>query len=36
MGIIVTIMVLEMKVPHDGGANWEALKPVLLFSSAMC
>ena len=29
MAIIVTIMVLEMKVPHDGGANWEALKPVL-------
>ncbi len=29
MAIIVTIMVLEMKVPHGGGANWDTLKPVL-------
>jgi uncharacterized membrane protein len=28
MAIIVTIMVLEMKVPHEGGATWAALKPV--------
>ena len=27
LAIIITIMVLEMKVPH--GADWEALKPVL-------
>ncbi len=29
MAIILTIMVLEMKVPHGSGANLEALKPVL-------
>jgi len=29
LAIIVTIMVLEMKVPHDGGVSLEALKPVL-------
>jgi TMEM175 potassium channel family protein len=28
LAIIVTIMVLEMKVPHEGGATWAALKPV--------
>jgi len=28
LAIIVTIMVLEMKVPHEGGATWDALKPV--------
>ena len=27
LAIIITVMVLEMKVPH--GADWEALKPVL-------
>lgn len=29
LAIIVTIMVLEMKVPRDGGATLAALKPVL-------
>ena len=29
MAIIITIMVLEMKVPHDSGATLEALKPVI-------
>jgi uncharacterized membrane protein len=28
MAIIVTIMVLEMKVPHDGDPSFEALKPL--------
>jgi len=27
IAILITIMVLEMKVPH--GANWEALRPIL-------
>ncbi len=29
MAIIITIMVLEMKVPHEGGADWHALIPIL-------
>jgi uncharacterized membrane protein len=29
MAIIVTIMVLEMKVPHESGITLEALRPVL-------
>jgi uncharacterized membrane protein len=29
MAIIVTIMVLEMKVPHGGGSTWQSLRPVL-------
>jgi uncharacterized membrane protein len=29
MAIIVTVMVLEMKVPHEGGADLAALRPVL-------
>lgn len=29
LAIIVTIMVLEMKVPHEGGATFDALKPLL-------
>ena len=29
LAIIVTIMVLEMKVPHGGGDTLDALKPLL-------
>jgi|SRR6516225_6336319 uncharacterized membrane protein len=29
MAIIITIMVLEMKVPHGSGATWDSLRPVL-------
>ena len=29
LAIIITIMVLEMKVPHGGGANLDSLRPVL-------
>jgi uncharacterized membrane protein len=28
LAIIITIMVLEMKVPHAGGASWDALRPL--------
>lgn len=29
IAIIITIMVLEMKVPHEAGANFEALRPIV-------
>ena len=29
IAIIITIMVLEMKVPHGAGADWTALRPVV-------
>lgn len=28
LAIIITIMVLEMKVPHGGSANWDAIRPL--------
>jgi uncharacterized membrane protein len=28
LAIIITIMVLEMKVPHGGSATWDAIRPL--------
>jgi uncharacterized membrane protein len=29
MAIIITIMVLELRIPHGGGESWSALRPVI-------